>query len=122
MYLCRGADMATRYVCIRAFPLIAAVVRHRDVSAVRLRARSGTFSRPPRVHHALSDFAAYTAGTVNGLGTLGAIFTCRFAGVALWSFRCVRHDLSARRNVVEAPSQVDRHSSRGCLQLSTVRL
>ena len=51
--LVQRPSVAAVYLCLRSCPIGAALVRHRDVPAVCLRARSGTFSGPTRVHRAL---------------------------------------------------------------------
>ncbi len=56
-------------------PSGAALVRDRDVHAVRVRPRSGTLYWAARLYCALSYFAGYARGAANDLGSLAA-FGC----------------------------------------------
>ena len=73
-----GAGLAAFYLCLRSSPIGAALVRDRDVPAVRIWPRGGTFSRPTRLHRALRFVATHAGGAADDLGTMGTVRNCRF--------------------------------------------
>src|SRR2546423_12789018 len=111
--------MAAVYLCLRPRPVRAALVRHRDVPSVCLRARSGTFSGPARVHCTVWFFAGHTGSATDDLETLGTVRNRRLARVALWNIHRVRHDLPACRIVAADNGEVDCADSCRRLHVST---
>ena len=118
-----GAGVAAVYLRIRSFPVRRCFgLRSRCTCCSSSGEKWNVFSAGARTSRFILILLVTPAGTVDDLGTLGAMLTCRFARVALWNFCCVRHHLSARRIVAADPGQVGRTNSRCHLHFSTARL
>ena len=101
--LVQRPGVAAVYLCLRSCPIGAALVRHRDVLfCLSSGEKWNVFWADARISRSML-FAGHAGSATDDLGTVGTVRNCRFARVALWNIRCVRHHLSACRNVAADP-------------------